>query len=85
MDLQPEGGHQTPTHPSLPARCGALTGKRIPFSDAEHHLLIALAHHGLGELTKARHHLTQTLAFTHTDQRAADLAHSLQGPRTGTV
>jgi len=53
--------------------------------DAEHHLLIALAHHGLGDPARARHHLTQTLAFTLTDQRAADLEHELLRPRTGTA
>jgi len=53
--------------------------------DAEHHLLIALAHHGLNDPAQARHHLAQTLAFTHTDQRAADLEHELLRPMTGTA
>jgi len=51
--------------------------------DGEHHLLIALAHHGLGDPAKVQEHLNLAPAFTHTDQRAAHLAHSLQGPRTG--
>ena len=41
--------------------------------DAENHLLLALAHHGLGETTAARSALAKTLAFTCADQRATDL------------
>lgn len=46
--------------------------------DAEHHLLLALACHGLGETEAARHHLAKTLRFTLTNQRAADLARELE-------
>jgi tetratricopeptide (TPR) repeat protein len=42
--------------------------------DAENHLLIALACHGLGDLAGAKSHLERVLAFSRTDQRAADLA-----------
>jgi len=45
--------------------------------DAENHLLIALACHGLGDPEAAQSHLAQTLAFTNSDQRAADLAAAL--------
>jgi tetratricopeptide (TPR) repeat protein len=45
--------------------------------DAENHLLIALACHGLGDPEAAQSHLAQTLAFTNSDQRAADLAADL--------
>lgn len=41
--------------------------------DAENHLLIAMACHGLGDLEGARAALAMTLAFTNADQRAADL------------
>jgi tetratricopeptide (TPR) repeat protein len=41
--------------------------------DAENHLLLALAHHGLGETTAARTALAKTLTFTAADQRAVDL------------
>ena len=46
--------------------------------DAEHHLLIALAHHGFGNAGAAQIHLDRTLEFTKSDQRAADLAHELK-------
>jgi tetratricopeptide (TPR) repeat protein len=46
--------------------------------DAENHLLIALACHGLGDLAGAQSQLAQTLAFTNSDQRAADLAAALR-------
>jgi tetratricopeptide (TPR) repeat protein len=42
--------------------------------NAENHLLIALACHGLGDITGAQSHLGQTLAFTNSDPLAADLA-----------
>ena len=45
--------------------------------DSENHLLLALAHHGLGESTAARSALAKTLAFTCADQRAADLQREL--------
>ena len=45
--------------------------------DAENHLLLALAHHGLGETAAARSALEKTLAFTCADQRAADLQREL--------
>jgi len=45
--------------------------------NAENHLLIALACHGLGDIAGAQAHLQQTLAFTNSDQRAADLAAAL--------
>jgi len=54
------------------------TETEICLPAGEHHLLIALAHHGLGDPAKARHHLDQTLAFTLTDQRAADLLHAME-------
>ncbi len=41
--------------------------------EAENHLLIALAWHGLGNPEKSRTHLDKTLAFTNEDQHAADL------------
>jgi tetratricopeptide (TPR) repeat protein len=46
--------------------------------NAENHLLIALACHGLGDIAGAQSHLAQTLAFTNSDQRAADLAAALR-------
>jgi hypothetical protein len=46
--------------------------------DAENHLLLALAHHGLGEADAARSALARTLAFTCADQRAADLQRELK-------
>jgi tetratricopeptide (TPR) repeat protein len=46
--------------------------------DADNHLLIALACHGLGDLDGARSHLTQTLAFTLSDSRATDLFAALE-------
>ena len=45
--------------------------------DAENELLLALAHHGLGETAAARFALVKTLAFTCADQRAADLQREL--------
>ena len=45
--------------------------------DAEHHLLSALACHGLGESSAARKSLAKALAFSNTDQRASDLATEL--------
>jgi hypothetical protein len=47
--------------------------------DAENQLLIALAAHGLGRTDEARSALTNVLAFTRTDQHAADLAGELGG------
>jgi tetratricopeptide (TPR) repeat protein len=46
--------------------------------DAENHLLIALACHGLDDIAGAQSHLAKTLAFTNSDQRAADLAAALR-------
>jgi tetratricopeptide (TPR) repeat protein len=46
--------------------------------DAENHLLMALAFHGLGDSEAARTALDKTLAFTRTDQRAVDLRHDLE-------
>ncbi|MEM1084638.1 MAG: DUF5107 domain-containing protein [Verrucomicrobiota bacterium] len=43
--------------------------------DAEHHLLLALAHHGLGEAEASREALERSTAFNHADQNAADLRH----------
>ncbi|MGB1128961.1 MAG: DUF5107 domain-containing protein [Haloferula sp.] len=49
--------------------------------DADHHLLLALAQHGLGQPDQAAESLKKTLAFTLTDPMAAMLAHSLEaGP-----
>ena len=45
--------------------------------DSEHHLLIALACHGLGDEPEARAALVKTLAFTNTNQSALDLAADL--------
>ena len=45
--------------------------------DAELHLLLALAHHGLGETNAASSALAKTLAFTCADQGAADLQRKL--------
>jgi tetratricopeptide (TPR) repeat protein len=42
--------------------------------DAENHLLLALAHHGLGDTEAAKAALAKSLAFTHADPHAADLA-----------
>ncbi len=46
--------------------------------DAENQLLLALAHHGLGETNAARSAPAKTLAFTCADQRAADLRRELE-------
>lgn len=46
--------------------------------DAGNHLLQALALHGLGETRAARNALDRTLAFTRSDQRAADLSRELR-------
>jgi tetratricopeptide (TPR) repeat protein len=46
--------------------------------DAESHVMIALAQHGLGETMLAESHLARTLAFTNADFRAAELARLLQ-------
>jgi tetratricopeptide (TPR) repeat protein len=46
--------------------------------DAENHLLLALAHHGLGEATAARAALEKTLAFTCSEQRCVDLLRELE-------
>ena len=46
--------------------------------DAENHLLIAYAHHGLGESESALAALKKTLAFTCADQHAMDLAGQLR-------
>jgi len=48
--------------------------------NADHHLLIALAWHGLHSPEKAREHLHNVLAFTNEDQGAADLARTLATP-----
>jgi tetratricopeptide (TPR) repeat protein len=45
--------------------------------ESEFNLLIALACHGLGDREGARGALSKMMAFTHTDQRAADLAFEL--------
>ena len=45
--------------------------------DAENHLLLALAHHGLGESAAASSALEKTLSFTCADQCAADLQREL--------
>jgi len=47
--------------------------------DSENHLLLALAHHGLGDADAARVALEKTHAFTHADLRAAELARELAG------
>ncbi len=49
--------------------------------DAENHLLIALAHHGLGNSDQAREHLGRTLAFTNEDQHAINLHQALEHGR----
>lgn len=46
--------------------------------EAENHLLIALACHGLGDDEEAGGYLDKTLAFTNADQRAIDLAGRLR-------
>ncbi len=46
--------------------------------DAENHLLIALAHHGLGDPDAAKKSLEKTLSFSSADQRAVDLAAQLE-------
>jgi tetratricopeptide (TPR) repeat protein len=46
--------------------------------DAENHLMIALACHGLGEFKLANSHLARTLEFTNADFRAAELARILE-------
>jgi tetratricopeptide (TPR) repeat protein len=46
--------------------------------DAEHHLLAALACHGLGDAHGATSHLSEVNTFTNADQRAADLAAELK-------
>jgi len=45
--------------------------------DAENHLILALAHHGLGNRDAARSALAKTYEFTQSDLRAADLAREL--------
>lgn len=50
--------------------------------DAENHLLLALACHGLGDSDAARASLTQVLTFTRTDQRAVELQHELLASHT---
>jgi len=52
--------------------------------NAGHHLLIALACHGLGHRKDAASHLANTLAFTNSDQHAADLARDLDTKRSRT-
>jgi hypothetical protein len=47
--------------------------------DAEHHLLAALACHGLGDAEGAAAHLAEVNRFSNADQRAADLAAELRG------
>ena len=46
--------------------------------DAEHHLLAALACHGLGDDRGSASHLSEVWSFTNADQRAADLAAELE-------
>ncbi|MGH8019863.1 MAG: tetratricopeptide repeat protein, partial [Opitutaceae bacterium] len=46
--------------------------------DAEHHLLLALAAHGLGQIAKARRRLERVLAFNRADPAAADLRRHLE-------
>jgi tetratricopeptide (TPR) repeat protein len=48
--------------------------------DAENHLLIALACHGLGDIGGSESHLAETFTFTNADQRAVDLAARLANP-----
>lgn len=45
--------------------------------DAEHHVLIAMARHGLGDPEGARRHLEQARAFSLCDPNAADVAREL--------
>lgn len=45
--------------------------------DADHHLLLALAWHGLGDAATASSELAMTYQFTNADLRAADLAREL--------
>jgi hypothetical protein len=47
--------------------------------NAEHHLLIALACHGLGDADAARAALAKVQAFTNTDPHAVALAKVLAG------
>jgi Tfp pilus assembly protein PilF len=47
--------------------------------DAENHLLLALALHGLGDAAGAKAALEKTLAFSNADQRAVDLLAELEG------
>lgn len=51
----------------------SLQGRR----DAENHLLLALAHHGLGDDALATSHLDQSLAFTLDNPRAIDLQNEI--------
>ncbi|MBI2512780.1 MAG: DUF5107 domain-containing protein [Opitutae bacterium] len=48
--------------------------------DAEMHLLLALAAHGLGDTAAARAALRKALDFSCADQRASDLARDLDAP-----
>jgi hypothetical protein len=50
-----------------------LQGRR----DAENHLLIAIAWHGLGHDDHARRHLARTLAFSNSDPWAIQLSNAL--------
>ncbi|MFU8892159.1 MAG: DUF5107 domain-containing protein [Luteolibacter sp.] len=45
--------------------------------DSENHLLLALAHHGLGETDAAKVALEKFMAFTNADSNAADLSSAL--------
>ncbi len=48
--------------------------------DAENHLLLALAHHGLGDDETASSYLEKTLSFTLDDPRATDLHREIAAP-----
>ncbi|QJE95714.1 DUF5107 domain-containing protein [Luteolibacter luteus] len=53
--------------------------------DAENHLLIAIAWHGLGDGEKARQHLEKSLAFTNSDLRSVELLAALEHASASTV
>jgi tetratricopeptide (TPR) repeat protein len=46
--------------------------------DAEHQLLLALAHHGLGQHEQANRHLSSSTDFNRADQNAADLERQMR-------
>lgn len=50
--------------------------------DAEHSLLIALAHHGLGQLAEAAHMLALVLSFNRAEPLALDFSHELKAAAT---